>query len=581
MIKIRERTIAFRIAKRSFGLESKIKLIADFMSYEHEWSNEDHLDPVKMKGYHYIVTGEDETELEPKPPLYLVPLKKDSHKVVTTQMVWECDGELLINDDSDGKLKDLCLSFALFKLLRRRFAGYPLHECQQQKTWRFVHDGLLYDLSGNESYERAFRVIKVELAFLFDFLYTKYHVIFTASIPKRKIIEFLVIIVCCGMVAFELNGYHAPIGSINLGDVDVLLTCLVVIAILMLELFEWVTIVFSDWMKVLLISKYVKKQSWRQNRPLKKIIEFICRRKLLKRWEKKMGQYSLLQSYDYNPPRWLYMVDLITLGSIDLPKEGQREDTPVKVAKQVKKAILQLLKTNNGGGFSNGSSSLVRNERRDLLWACHLETHTHTILVWHIATSICENQWNFGDAIDILVATTLSKYCAYLVAFVPALLPNHAYATESIFDAVVDEARIMLKGWKSLEERCDELMGRHETEMGNRVGDERPETIMRRGIRVWKRLLGIREDEQQPGPDTVIAKGAKLAKQLLETRLHFKWKILADFWVELMLFIAPSDNAEAHVENLANGGEFITHLWALLSHAGIIDRSTSPQYAHP
>lgn len=47
------------------------------------------------------------------------------------------------------------------------------------------------------------------------------------------------------------------------------------------------------------------------------------------------------------------------------------------------------------------------------------------------------------------------------------------------------------------------------------------------------------------------------------------WKILAEFWVELMLYVAPSKNAKAHAEHLARGGEFITHLWALFSHAEI------------
>jgi hypothetical protein len=40
----------------------------------------------------------------------------------------------------------------------------------------------------------------------------------------------------------------------------------------------------------------------------------------------------------------------------------------------------------------------------------------------------------------------------------------------------------------------------------------------------------------------------------------------------MLLYIAPSDNTHAHVAQLAEGGEFITHLWALLSHAGIHER---------
>jgi len=54
---------------------------------------------------------------------------------------------------------------------------------------------------------------------------------------------------------------------------------------------------------------------------------------------------------------------------------------------------------------------------------------------------------------------------------------------------------------------------------------------------------------------------------------------MADFWVEIILYIAPSDNARAHMERLAQGGEFLTHLWALLTHAGILNRDQEPNLA--
>lgn len=70
----------------------------------------------------------------------------------------------------------------------------------------------------------------------------------------------------------------------------------------------------------------------------------------------------------------------------------------------------------------------------------------------------------------------------------------------------------------------------------------------------------------------VFMKGIRLGKQLKEIRHHMRWKVLADFWTEMILYIAPSDNAKAHIEHLANGGEFLTHLWALIFHTGIVNR---------
>ena len=69
-----------------------------------------------------------------------------------------------------------------------------------------------------------------------------------------------------------------------------------------------------------------------------------------------------------------------------------------------------------------------------------------------------------------------------------------------------------------------------------------------------------------------MGRGEKLGKQLLQLQEELRWRVLADFWSEMMLYLAPSDNAKAHAEHLAKGGEFITHLWALLSHAGVLQR---------
>ncbi|RLN34078.1 hypothetical protein C2845_PM03G23780 [Panicum miliaceum] len=51
---------------------------------------------------------------------------------------------------------------------------------------------------------------------------------------------------------------------------------------------------------------------------------------------------------------------------------------------------------------------------------------------------------------------------------------------------------------------------------------------------------------------------------------------MAEFWVETILYVAPSENAKAHMERLARGGEFLTHIWALLAHAGILTRDLEP-----
>jgi len=77
----------------------------------------------------------------------------------------------------------------------------------------------------------------------------------------------------------------------------------------------------------------------------------------------------------------------------------------------------------------------------------------------------------------------------------------------------------------------------------------------------------------QPVQRTTFRKGVHLGRELEELKEEVRWKVIAKFWAETILYVAPSDNAEAHIEHLAKGGEFITHLWAMLSNAGILKRA--------
>lgn len=151
------------------------------------------------------------------------------------------------------------------------------------------------------------------------------------------------------------------------------------------------------------------------------------------------------------------------------------------------------------------------------------------------------------------VATTLSKYCAYLVAFLPDLLPDHSLTVKVVFQRALQETRDLLGTTRmSMEEK-------------------------RRMIQE----LHLPEDVSSDL--TTFELGVWIGRQL-EQRLDvsLRWKVMADFWAEMILYVAASsDNAAAHIEQLAQGGEFVTHLWALLCNAGILKPETvegTPQH---
>jgi hypothetical protein len=179
-------------------------------------------------------------------------------------------------------------------------------------------------------------------------------------------------------------------------------------------------------------------------------------------------------------------------------------------------------------------------------------------MTWHIATWYCEMGTTRYDPsyldegaqlkTHLGVATKLSKYCAYLVVHAPKLLPGHHYDTSRVFDAVAVEVDKFLLP-----------------------------SMRRRAKYEALRNYGLEESEA-----TIFQSGAKLGKQLEEIQdATRRWKVLADFWSEMMLYVAPSDDVNEHIDQLTRGGELITHLWALLSHAGILQRdqpSTPPSH---
>ena len=76
----------------------------------------------------------------------------------------------------------------------------------------------------------------------------------------------------------------------------------------------------------------------------------------------------------------------------------------------------------------------------------------------------------------------------------------------------------------------------------------------------------------------VLKEGVRLGEQLVELTVvegdeTTVWKVMAEFWSEMILYVAPSDNLKGHKEAIARGGELITLLWVLLFHAGIVSRS--------
>ncbi|CAL5050624.1 unnamed protein product [Urochloa decumbens] len=528
-------------ASKKGGLLKQSKVVADYMMIEHEQIPQD-FNPVTMQGYKYIFHGEEQVaSLLPTAPEYRVEFKEvtrttinmfsGSRSICTIDSVWRwIETRRFYTEGTKETVKDVALAFSLFKLLKRRLCGYQIGEAGLAKTLDFVLLGLI---SENGNYIRTFGVIEMELAFLYDFLYTG----FDTKGPRYTGWQFYFLVVS---VTFwnSISGafsrhYHRSNLEQRVHGTDVPHWVTIVLLIIVLALSSLPTLPDrrARWTIVGSIQSPFFLQSTGQKWKFSSV-----KRQTKKSWQRALGQCSLLQDFDYHP--W-NVLPLLSLGLVDATREGQKAGKRIMLTDELIERVLSGFKERNGQ-LQDGQSSLARNQLgNQFSWACTLPTHTHKILVWHIGTTIAMDGHPVPPTGNHRVAKTLSDYCAYLVAFVPDMLPGHGYDTQRIFDAVVMEARQQLTGCDTVSSRCEKLM---RSNSGC--------TILELGGRLGRELRDVVPEEQ-------------------------RWKVLADFWAEFILFLAPSSNADIHAEKLAAGGEFMTHLWALLTHAGILERPST------
>ncbi|VAH42533.1 unnamed protein product [Triticum turgidum subsp. durum] len=544
------------------------KMVADYMYDEH---TKGEFVPTTMKGCHYLVDWPlDNSKLGA--PSYASRFTSDGNEVIDIEKIWLCD-----DISEENELKDTCLSFSLFLLLRRRYFGFACGE-SKERAHDFVFKGLLRENEeGTTDCNRAFRLIEVELAFMYDFFFTTSAAIYYGS--RAATVAALLSVFFLSLTILSIVSLHPS--PIHEGDMAISLFILASAALL--ELLQLLLYWTSIWSRVSFVCQYLREQARLNTRGSCCSCSSWCRcRCVLLRlkgllakigvhwtpnkhyWQHKLGQYPLL---DYRPmlcDKFKDYLGRFTISSdpthaspilhpIDYHtrRVRQKRGKSTEITAEVQKALIYSLKRSNGE-LTNGKSSLVSNGAGHLLWACERAVHSESdtsciILTWHIATWYCE-RGTLGCSpcpdeetelkVHLGVATKLSKYCAYLLVSAPKLLPGHEYDTSCVFDEVAEEARKLLS-YVNVRDKYQALKN-----------------------------YGLEESEA-----TIFQSGAKLGKQLEEIEdVTRRWKVLADFWSEMLLYIAPSDNVDEHIEQLTRGGEFITHLWALLSHAGILQR---------
>ncbi|CAL4983196.1 unnamed protein product [Urochloa decumbens] len=635
----------FSFEKADEANQENTGLVADYMRYEHmlpAGNNFVRADPLTMTGYNYLVHGEDkvsreilEQEWEAGPFLeeerrigsdkYRVVLNLEHKELITLEKIWTVHGgDRLLGTAADpaNRLKDVCLSFALHKMLRRRFHNLPIHEASpavREKMTRLVFQYILQDV---DNYERAFRVTEVELCFLRDSFYSRHASTFANGFPFLRMLLSLLLIVAVGYIAYPVRSIPHRMDPADKNRIThgVFVTRFIIGLIVAKELWEMYIYALAPWTKVQVICKYVKHQYLR--RPLvEKAMKLVFCLIRSGKWNRQIGQFNLLISC----------------------RRRIVKKTSIKLRAEVQKAILDSFKglqqqqdmkrldSYLSNAFVSNQSLLSKFARKDQ----ELEADTHKILAWHIATCLCEinllsdaakrkkTSWlRSGPLIkesrvhrDVwkhyVTAVSLSNYCAYLLT--EELVPDNGLVATRVFNEVRLEARWAIFGRRrsrtlqDIFDRLEMIVGnpanmsgneeREEEHLGNDAGNIAAEEQVIQGEEIQEDIEGgnnnednfvvnnAPHDDEEPdqgapmsggdGFDNTILKigsefGMQLIKAYEERGQADLWRDLETFWTGFLLHLAASTRAAKHKNHLARNGELITHLWALLSHAGYL-----------
>ncbi|BAS95885.1 uncharacterized protein [Oryza sativa Japonica Group] len=594
--KLVQRVVINEMARRSSGHGKNPRLISSYMAATTPIPT-DMAGAAALERCRYAVMGEENMVVKAGPRGYELDLDvAETDEVLTVGKIWRTR--------EHPKLKRLCLSFALFKLLRRRLEDVPpmtKREAQECRTIIFDGLGSNATAAGDLAPEvTVFQVLKDELNLFTEYYHSVLPVVLASPYfffvnyvlyPPVVFALCLMTIVLCGNggIPYVINAMLTDSSFLSVGVgtmakclwsavarssrafytfIDVFICYILFIAVAYEEATETLVFLISDWFAVSLLHAYYGKAT-----PPAAARFVLKLSRNLRHYPSRitMKQFSVLGCSS----------DVSTL---PLPT--------AKLPKHTKRSILERFRDarppqDGGGGAAvplskNSPAALSTEPFSRFAWACQGGGGggvAEIILVWHIATTLLEAHHGPPHPTEHVAeerrsrktAARLSRYCAYLVAFQPELLPDNKEGTQLVYGDVMNEQMKVAVGagqlgyhvyltseWGRLDavRKIADRLTATEIHRDSSAAAYASLTVLEKGAVLGKLLV-----EEADGDDKAAAGGRAAV-----------WEMVAGVWVELVAYMAPSsveEHARAHEAGLVKGIEVITMLWALATHTGI------------
>lgn len=442
------------------------------------------------------------------------------------------DRNLLPEDMSKRNRAELVIANDLIDIFRRLFADLVLSSQDGDTSLSTLR---------KKHHHVVFRVIEIELGFIFDLFYTKAK---TFQNPLSFALRIVSIqFTFTALVLFSLSGKG------NYSKINVSVTYVLLGVATFLEIYALFVLLISD-----------KAACWLMKHHWLAILDFVERLKPLynrRRWSGSMRQYNLISfALKEKNPAIRGIQELPWVGPVALKSWRKGE---VKVSDFLKKRVLEYFtppETSQKPSVWNHRGGLILEKHKLLTifkWSIELE-FDQSILVWHIATQLlCLPEYEEDDEMTIANASKMSKhlsrYMLYLLVEYPFLLPVGVGSLE--FRDMYAEAMSIFNEKKAMitdiTQACNVLRDDVNTEIPPMV---------------------TKGDKSK----FALYKGCRLASQLNKIiNPETKWDIISSVWLEMMGFAAVKCRGREHTRQLQQGGQFLTHVWLLMAHFGLTD----------
>ncbi|KAA8526876.1 hypothetical protein F0562_008895 [Nyssa sinensis] len=469
-----------------------------------------------------------------------------------------------------------------------------------EKGYKFfkTFKGLIVDLmfsfhERNESreffFERnskdAFKVMEVELNFMYDVLYTKMDVVHTMFAYFRRLLCSALIV-----ISFQRFASHHKHKILRF---DIAITYTLLIGAIGLDFVALFKLVFSDW--TIVLRKRAK--SFVSDVRDRLTVEKRCR------WSKSISQHSLIIYCLKEKERLKWFEKVIHFFGLKEFVDEIRYKKTKPVKDDLKKFIFSELRAKAEYAKDSKIAKEIYSVRGD--WAlsqytCHhpsivssvseVVEYDESLLLWHIATELC-----YFTTTDCYLTTTdsnaqyrefcklLSEYMLYLLVMRPTMMSAVAGIGKIRFRDTCEEAKKFFRKGKSISktpiwtalmttvQNCFgyiyEKMKKCSCRSQSQSEEEKRRVACEKllAVNTVVRPIEVKGDRSK----SVLFDACMLAKDLEKLNDQKRWEIMSKVWVELLSYAASHCRANTHAQQLSKGGELVTFVWLLMAHFGL------------